>query len=109
MRVCGVVRVYSRVTSGPISATSPRYNGFMILDRIAQARLNPTAPESQELKQKFESALSDQLVDSVGGMVEGWSTPHVEKPSFPFVVDKQAARFSPEAVAQARRNMANVL
>lgn len=57
----------------------------------------------------FKKALTDELLDIVKGLVTGWETPYVEKPSFNYIVDREANKYSKIASREVQENKLTVL
>ena len=83
-------------------ATTP---SSALLDRLASLRKSGDKKALGKLQADMVSALTAELVDTVGPGIEGWTTPHVEKASFPYQVDRQRAKYAPIARAQLNNNI----
>lgn len=66
------------------------------------------APAPEVQPEAVRAGLAGSLSSFVAPAVIGWRTPHVEKPSFPYQVQKQRGIWAPQAVAQIRENRARV-
>lgn len=86
--------------AGPASAGPPPQDPFL------HDLLTRSTPDQQA---QFQQALATQLRQTATAGVQGWSTPHVEKASFPFQVDRQSRIWSPRAAAQLAGNKSTVI
>lgn len=97
----------AKVTMNILANHNPPHSPCL-LDRLAQLRKSGNKKELEALQAEMTSALTAELVDAVGLSIQPWDTPHVEKASFPYQVDKQARKFSPIAQAQLVQNIRSV-
>ncbi|HXT02317.1 MAG TPA: hypothetical protein VN915_16710 [Elusimicrobiota bacterium] len=104
------LRALAAPADGP-AAPAPADAGRLAFDGAAKAAAADSpapvpAPEIQP--EAVRAALAASLSTFVGPAVLGWHAPHVEKPSFPYQVQKQRGIWAPQAVAQIRENRARV-
>ncbi|MEK7232915.1 MAG: hypothetical protein AAB268_03800 [Elusimicrobiota bacterium] len=69
---------------------------------------SPVSPPATD-QPRFQGALRAALLDSIGGFVRGWEVPHVEKPSFPYQVERQRRIYQAIADEQTRQNRFRVM
>ncbi len=84
-------------------------DGSVVADKTPEPSAAEKLAAFDKKQASWKTALQKALMNTVGGFVIPWTVPHVEKPAFPYQVDRQVRIHQPQADAQTQGNKMRVL